>query len=104
MNISGLHSVQTAQPLSNVQRAAQTTTDTPSSDAASRIALKDDIRLSSAVAQLEGESGAISDSPSQGVRFELVNRIRAQIAEGTYDTPDKMDLAIDRMLSRLNPK
>ena len=44
------------------------------------------------------------ETSSSGVRFELVNRIKREIASGTYDTPDKMDLAVDRLLTRLNPR
>lgn len=35
------------------------------------------------------------------VRMELVNRIRAEIAEGSYDTPEKLEQAIDELLSDL---
>lgn len=35
------------------------------------------------------------------IRVELVARIRREIAEGTYDTPEKWDLALDRLLDRL---
>jgi anti-sigma28 factor (negative regulator of flagellin synthesis) len=44
---------------------------------------------------------AKTDTESQKIRFELVNRIKAEIAAGTYDTPDKMDIAIDRMANRV---
>lgn len=36
------------------------------------------------------------------VRQDLINRIRTQIAEGTYETPEKLDQAIDEMLSDLD--
>ena len=36
-----------------------------------------------------------------GIRIELVNRVRAEIAAGTYDTPEKWDAALDRLLDRL---
>ena len=45
-----------------------------------------------------------SESSASGVRFELVNRIKREIAEGTYDTPDKMDIAMDRLIGRLNSR
>jgi len=32
------------------------------------------------------------------IRTELVERVRGEIAGGRYDTPEKMDLAIDAML------
>lgn len=35
------------------------------------------------------------------VRRELVNRIKAQIAEGSYEIPDKIDIAIQRLLEDL---
>jgi hypothetical protein len=39
--------------------------------------------------------------PVSGIREELVSRVRAEILAGTYDTPEKMDLALERMFSRL---
>jgi negative regulator of flagellin synthesis FlgM len=38
---------------------------------------------------------------TSGVRNELVNLIRSQIASGTYDTPDKMDIAMERLLDQM---
>jgi anti-sigma28 factor (negative regulator of flagellin synthesis) len=35
------------------------------------------------------------------IRFDKVNAIRAAIADGSYETPDKLDLALDRLLERL---
>ena len=51
-----------------------------------------------AFAQLPGSSRASSEP--QGIRMDRVMRVRAQILAGTYDTPEKLDAAIDRMLSR----
>jgi negative regulator of flagellin synthesis FlgM len=36
-----------------------------------------------------------------GIRHELVKRIRREIAAGAYDTPAKLETAVERMLSRL---
>jgi len=33
-----------------------------------------------------------------GIREELVARIRREIAEGTYETNDKLAIALDRMI------
>jgi negative regulator of flagellin synthesis FlgM len=33
-----------------------------------------------------------------GIRQDLVNRVRREIAAGTYDTEEKFDLALDRLL------
>jgi negative regulator of flagellin synthesis FlgM len=35
------------------------------------------------------------------IRHEKVDEIRRQIATGTYDTPEKLDLALDRMMEEL---
>jgi hypothetical protein len=37
-----------------------------------------------------------------GIRFELVQRMRREIAAGSYDTPQKLAMAVDRMARRLN--
>jgi hypothetical protein len=36
------------------------------------------------------------------VRWELVRRVREEIAVGVYETPEKMDLALARLLERLD--
>jgi Anti-sigma-28 factor, FlgM len=35
------------------------------------------------------------------IRHEKVDEIRRQIAAGSYETPEKMELALDRMLDEL---
>jgi hypothetical protein len=35
------------------------------------------------------------------IRAELVERVRREIAAGTYDTPRKMEIALARLLERL---
>lgn len=35
------------------------------------------------------------------VRTELVNRIRSEIEQGTYETPEKLEAAIDELLGDL---
>jgi hypothetical protein len=39
-----------------------------------------------------------ADAP---IRTELVERIRREIAEGIYDTPEKWDAALDKLSKRL---
>ena len=41
-------------------------------------------------------AGATSD-----IRFDRVAAIKAAIADGSYETPDKLDIALDRLLDRL---
>lgn len=44
---------------------------------------------------------AIQASETAGVRQDLVNRIRGEIAAGTYETPGKLDAALDRLLDEI---
>ena len=45
---------------------------------------------------------AVRAAESTGdIRFDRVNAIRAAIADGSYETPEKLDMAIDRLLDRL---
>ena len=37
-----------------------------------------------------------------GVRTELIQRVRAEIQAGTYETPQKLQVAIDRLLEDLH--
>ncbi|MCC5828399.1 MAG: hypothetical protein JJU36_03030 [Phycisphaeraceae bacterium] len=53
-------------------------------------------------ADLSEEGLNRSRGESQGtIRFDLVGRVRAEIAEGRYETPEKLDAAIDRLLADL---
>ncbi|NBY00907.1 MAG: flagellar biosynthesis anti-sigma factor FlgM, partial [Planctomycetes bacterium] len=36
------------------------------------------------------------------IRHDLVSRVRQEIAAGTYDTPEKFELALDKMLGELD--
>ena len=44
---------------------------------------------------------AVQASETGGIRHDLVNLIRRQIDAGTYDTPEKMDIAMSRLLDEV---
>jgi negative regulator of flagellin synthesis FlgM len=44
---------------------------------------------------------AASAAEASPIRHALVNSIRRQIADGSYDTPEKMEMALDRMLDEM---
>jgi negative regulator of flagellin synthesis FlgM len=44
---------------------------------------------------------AIAAAETGKIRHDLVNLIRGQIANGTYDTPEKMDIALERLLDEI---
>ena len=38
------------------------------------------------------------------VRTDLVERVRSEIADGTYETPERLDATVDRLLDDLFPE
>lgn len=81
--ISGPHTINRQQP-SAMQQAMSPQTN-------------DQVTLSGAAQQ----ANQVTDStttPSGEIRFDLVNRIRMEIAAGTYETPEKLDAALEKML------
>lgn len=60
---------------------------------------------SAAELPLGDSGGRLNLPPSQGgneLRLELVARVRKEIAAGTYDTPEKLEVAFERLLERLD--
>jgi negative regulator of flagellin synthesis FlgM len=55
----------------------------------------DEVNISSAA------EAAISASDGGDFRADLVARVRNEIAQGSYDTPDKMAIAIDSLLDEI---
>jgi hypothetical protein len=43
-----------------------------------------------------------TDSSDTSIRFELVARIRREIAAGVYDTPDKWEAALLKLFDHLD--
>ena len=44
----------------------------------------------------------VKPETSPEIRWDLVNRVKAEIAAGIYDTEEKWELAIDRLTARLS--
>src|SRR5262245_55052405 len=41
------------------------------------------------------------DGPDELLRWELIDRVRSEIAQGTYDTDERWQRALDRLLDEL---
>ncbi len=51
---------------------------------------------------LSREAQELSQTRQSGqIRHDLVNRVRQEIAAGVYDTDQKLDVALDRLLDEL---
>jgi hypothetical protein len=57
-------------------------------------------RQEASAGQPEPTPSPVPDT-SPGVRHDLVERVRREIAAGDYDTPEKWHAALDRLLDRL---
>jgi hypothetical protein len=44
---------------------------------------------------------AVRAAESGAIRSDLVARIRTEIAAGSYETPDKLDAALERLLDEI---
>jgi hypothetical protein len=48
-----------------------------------------------------GRLGLLEPRGEGGLRLGLIARVREEIAAGTYDTPEKLEIALGRLLERL---
>ena len=76
----------------NPPHTARINHPTPAAEAGQ---IQDELQLSEA-GQLIGKA---HDLPE--IRWDRVNQIRAQIAEGTYETDDKLRMAVGRLLDEI---
>jgi len=91
MYVSGTHQLHAAQPLSSPHRAApaQGNAAASSSWGVDEVSLSPEASLVSQVREMPD------------IRADKVADIRAQIARGTYETDEKLNVALDRMLDEL---
>lgn len=91
MHVYGPSHLHGAQPVGppHTSRAAQAAAPPRSAP------IEDELQISDA-AQMVEQAKQLPD-----VRWERVNQIRAQIAAGTYETEDKLEIAIGRLLDEI---
>lgn len=91
MQIYGPAQLHGAQPISapHTSRAAQSTTPTQSAP------IRDELSLSSTAQLID----LVHQAPD--IRQDRVAAVRAQIANGTYETHDKLDMALNRLLDEI---
>ena len=94
MNIYGTQFVHGSHAISSphVTKPQQAST----SQQATSPQAKDEVTLSRAARQTNHASE--TNASNGEIRFDLVNRLRMEIADGTYETPEKLDAALEKML------
>ncbi|HUT09681.1 MAG TPA: flagellar biosynthesis anti-sigma factor FlgM [Thermoguttaceae bacterium] len=91
MHIYGPAHLHGPQPVSppHTSRASQPVSRPDSSP------IQDELEISDA-ARLVGRAGEVPE-----IRQDRVDEIRARIAEGTYETREKLDIAVERLLDEI---
>lgn len=90
-HISGAHGVSAPHFAENAKNAANTAS----------APIQDEIEISTTAERLSAADSTRQIAEGGEIRYDLVNQIREQIAAGTYDTPERFDVAMERLLSRL---
>jgi negative regulator of flagellin synthesis FlgM len=96
MEISNSLGVQGIQQIGNVQRSVSNSETAPVADVQT-MAPVDQLELSS---EALGVSASSMEAISGDIRVDKVAEIRRAIANGTYDTAEKMSAALDRFLAQ----
>ena len=88
-DIHGIHPPAAPKPVESVQGIAQ------NNPAIEPVGVSDTVEIS-AVARLAAKVQQVPE-----VRAELVQRVKAEIAAGTYETPERLDIAVDKLMDEL---
>jgi negative regulator of flagellin synthesis FlgM len=96
MQISGLQSAQSIQSIASTQRAKPPQVS-ESAGATSSIPT-DQLDLSPEAQALSEAQATGATQASSGIRQERVDAIRQAIANGSYESPEKLSGALDRLL------
>lgn len=98
MQIYGPYRVSTAAPTANTggvnRTAAAATPNKPSAAPVDQL----DLSSSATIDRLGGAAPSEAIAGGGEIRTDRVADLRRQIASGNYDTPEKMDSALDRLL------
>ena len=86
---NGLNGVSAANQVASVKR-------NDVSENASKPVARDEMEIST---QNRAEAAASVSFDSEGIRVDLVNRVRAEIAAGTYYSDEKFEKALDRLFA-----
>lgn len=92
MEVPGMNPVQGSLPVQPTQPAGETS----SADSAGPVAPRDDVEISEA-GRLMQELSEPSD-----LRAERLAQIKEAINDGTYETEEKLQVAIERLLNDLD--
>jgi negative regulator of flagellin synthesis FlgM len=95
MDVRGVGNLSGANPVRSVSPTAPRSVsgDVGAKGTPNVLAPRDELEISPAARLLQGAS------ESGSIRAERLDQIRRAIAEGTYETPEKMRVAVERLLA-----
>ncbi len=91
-NVSGISRVKAVQ-----QPKAETANTKISSN--ENVQSKQDVVNIQTTETTSASNVTFSGEKIDGIRTDLVNRVRAEIAAGVYETPEKLEIALEKLLS-----
>lgn len=98
MQIYGPYRVSTTQPTPSAQRTPpQRSTESTARPSSTPV---DQLDLSSTISSANRLQPASEIAGGGEIRIERVAELRRQIASGNYETADKLDAALDRLLDQ----
>ncbi len=98
MQIYGPFRVSTNQPVSSANRVQpQKPPETLAKPTATPV---DQLELSSNTSEVNRLQNTAELTNGGEIRIERVAELRRQIANGSYETPEKLDVALDRLLDQ----
>jgi anti-sigma28 factor (negative regulator of flagellin synthesis) len=103
MHVQGANQVHSAQALSgpHFRRPAAAPEGAATSQPADRLEISPQAAEAARIAELVETRAAEHVKGPDGVRTGLVARLRSEIAAGTYESADKLDAALDRLLDEV---
>ncbi len=98
MQIYGPYRVPNAQPSPSAQRAQpQRPADSAAKASSSPV---DQLDLSNSISNVNRLQSSSEIAGGGEIRIERVAELRRQIADGSYETPEKLDAALNRLLDQ----
>ncbi len=101
MDINGINNINNINSTRGVQSARFENMAKPAQAEPANGQIEDELEISTTARRLSATSETTRAAESGEIRYDLVNRLREEIANGTYDTPQRFDAAMERLLSRL---
>ena len=101
MDINGINNISNVNGPRSIQNVKFESAAKPASAEIQNNQIEEEFEISTTARHLNATAETSRAAESAEINYDKINRIREEIANGTYDTPQRFDLAMERLLSRL---